>query len=41
MLAPLAELNPRLRDPVTGKTVAGMLAGLNGQAAHIHGSLEN
>jgi 2-amino-4-hydroxy-6-hydroxymethyldihydropteridine diphosphokinase len=41
VLAPLAELNPRLRDPVTGKTVAGMLAGLSGQAAHIHGSLED
>ncbi len=31
-LAPLAELNPELRDPVTRKTVAEMLAGLRGQA---------
>jgi 2-amino-4-hydroxy-6-hydroxymethyldihydropteridine diphosphokinase len=31
-LAPLAELNPDLRDPVTHKTVAEMLAGLKGQA---------
>ena len=30
-LAPLAELNPALRDPVTRRTVAEMLAGLNGQ----------
>jgi 2-amino-4-hydroxy-6-hydroxymethyldihydropteridine diphosphokinase len=32
-LAPLAELNPGLRDPVTGKTVAEMLADLPGQLA--------
>ena len=32
VLAPLAELNPELRDPVTRKTVAEMLAGLKGQA---------
>jgi 2-amino-4-hydroxy-6-hydroxymethyldihydropteridine diphosphokinase len=31
-LAPLAELNPDLRDPVTRKTAAEMLAGLRGQA---------
>ena len=31
-LAPLAELNPELRDPVTRKTVGEMLAGLRGQA---------
>jgi 2-amino-4-hydroxy-6-hydroxymethyldihydropteridine diphosphokinase len=31
-LAPLAELNPDLRDPVTHKTVAEMLAALKGQA---------
>ena len=30
-LAPLAELNPDLRDPVTRKTVAEMLAELRGQ----------
>lgn len=30
-LAPLAELNPELRDPVTHKTVAEMLAGMRGQ----------
>jgi 2-amino-4-hydroxy-6-hydroxymethyldihydropteridine diphosphokinase len=30
-LAPLAELNPGLRDPVTRKTVAQMLAALDGQ----------
>jgi 2-amino-4-hydroxy-6-hydroxymethyldihydropteridine diphosphokinase len=30
-LAPLAELNPELRDPVTHKTVTEMLAGLRGQ----------
>jgi 2-amino-4-hydroxy-6-hydroxymethyldihydropteridine diphosphokinase len=32
-LAPLAELNPALRDPVTGKTVTEMLADLPGQLA--------
>lgn len=31
-LAPLAELNPGLRDPVTGQTMAEMLAGLSGQS---------
>ena len=31
-LAPLAELNPDLRDPVTRKTMAAMLAELKGQA---------
>jgi 2-amino-4-hydroxy-6-hydroxymethyldihydropteridine diphosphokinase len=30
-LAPLAELNPELRDPVTGQTMAEMLAALAGQ----------
>lgn len=33
VLAPLAELNPGLRDPVSGKTVGAMLAGLQGQTA--------
>jgi 2-amino-4-hydroxy-6-hydroxymethyldihydropteridine diphosphokinase len=32
-LAPLVELNPDLRDPVTGKTVSEMLASLTGQVA--------
>lgn len=32
VLAPLAELNPELRDPVTGKTVGALLAGLDGQS---------
>ncbi len=32
-LSPLAELNPGLRDPVTRKTVAEMLADLPGQVA--------
>ncbi len=32
-LAPLAELNPQLRDPTTGKTVTDMLADLPGQVA--------
>jgi 2-amino-4-hydroxy-6-hydroxymethyldihydropteridine diphosphokinase len=31
-LAPLAELNPGLRDPVTGRTMSEMLAGLSGQS---------
>jgi 2-amino-4-hydroxy-6-hydroxymethyldihydropteridine diphosphokinase len=31
VLAPLAELNAELRDPVSGKTVGAMLAGLRGQ----------
>ena len=31
VLAPLAELNPALRDPVTGKTMAELLAALRGQ----------
>jgi 2-amino-4-hydroxy-6-hydroxymethyldihydropteridine diphosphokinase len=31
-LAPLAELRPDLRDPVTGKTMSELLAGLRGQA---------
>lgn len=30
-LAPLAELNPLLRDPITGRTVTDMLADLPGQ----------
>jgi 2-amino-4-hydroxy-6-hydroxymethyldihydropteridine diphosphokinase len=34
-LAPLAELNPALRDPVTRRTVAEMLAGLKGQGIRI------
>jgi 2-amino-4-hydroxy-6-hydroxymethyldihydropteridine diphosphokinase len=32
-LAPLAELNPELRDPTTGRTVADMLADLPDQVA--------
>lgn len=32
-LAPLAELNPGLRDPVTGQTMAEMLSALTGQTA--------
>jgi 2-amino-4-hydroxy-6-hydroxymethyldihydropteridine diphosphokinase len=32
-LAPLVELKPDLRDPVTGKTVADLLRALSGQAA--------
>ena len=32
-LAPLAELNPGLRDPATGETMAEMLAALTGQTA--------
>jgi 2-amino-4-hydroxy-6-hydroxymethyldihydropteridine diphosphokinase len=31
-LAPLAELNPDLTDPVTGRTMGEMLAGLSGQS---------
>ena len=31
-LAPLAELNPELRDPVTRRTMAEMLATLKDQA---------
>jgi len=34
-LAPLAELNPALRDPVTHKTMAEMLAGLKGQSIRL------
>ena len=30
-LAPLAELSPELRDPVSGRTVTELLAALNGQ----------
>jgi 2-amino-4-hydroxy-6-hydroxymethyldihydropteridine diphosphokinase len=36
-LAPLAELNPHLRDPVTKKTMADLLAGLPGQVARKRG----
>ena len=32
-LAPLAELNSEMRDPVTGRTMAEMLGDLTGQAA--------
>ncbi|HWE52966.1 MAG TPA: 2-amino-4-hydroxy-6-hydroxymethyldihydropteridine diphosphokinase [Bryobacteraceae bacterium] len=32
VLAPLAELNPELRDPATGKPVTTLLAGLQGQS---------
>jgi 2-amino-4-hydroxy-6-hydroxymethyldihydropteridine diphosphokinase len=34
VLAPLADLEPDLRDPVTRKTVRELLADLSGQAAH-------
>lgn len=34
-LAPLAELNPSMRDPVTGKTMAELLAALEGQIARV------
>jgi 2-amino-4-hydroxy-6-hydroxymethyldihydropteridine diphosphokinase len=33
VLAPLAELNPSLRDPVTGRTVTELLEGVRGQTA--------
>jgi 2-amino-4-hydroxy-6-hydroxymethyldihydropteridine diphosphokinase len=36
-LAPLAELNPGLRDPVTGRTMSEMLATLTGQTARKRG----
>ncbi len=36
-LAPLAELNPGLRDPVTHQTMAQVLAGLTGQTARKRG----
>ena len=32
VLEPLAELNPELRDPVTGQSVGAMLDGVRGQA---------
>ena len=35
-LAPLAELNPSLRDPVTGQTMADMLGALTGQGIRRH-----
>lgn len=33
-LAPLAELNPSMRDPVTGQTMAELLTALTGQVAN-------
>jgi 2-amino-4-hydroxy-6-hydroxymethyldihydropteridine diphosphokinase len=36
-LAPLAELSPGLRDPVTGETMAELLAALTGQTARKRG----
>jgi 2-amino-4-hydroxy-6-hydroxymethyldihydropteridine diphosphokinase len=44
VLAPLAELNPKLRDPLSGRTVAEMLDGMRGsesegQAVRKRGSL--
>jgi 2-amino-4-hydroxy-6-hydroxymethyldihydropteridine diphosphokinase len=36
-LAPLAELNPGLRDPITGQTMSELLAALTGQAARKRG----
>ena len=35
VLAPLAELNPKLRDPLTGRTAAEMLHALPGQTVRI------
>lgn len=39
VLAPLAELNPSLLDPVTGRTVSAMLADLSGQTVRPAGTL--
>jgi 2-amino-4-hydroxy-6-hydroxymethyldihydropteridine diphosphokinase len=39
VLAPLAELDAKLRDPVTGRTVTEMLNALQGQAVQTRGRL--
>jgi 2-amino-4-hydroxy-6-hydroxymethyldihydropteridine diphosphokinase len=39
VLAPLAELDPKLRDPLTGHTVTEMLNALQGQAVQRRGRL--
>ncbi|MDQ1469343.1 MAG: 2-amino-4-hydroxy-6-hydroxymethyldihydropteridine diphosphokinase [Bryobacterales bacterium] len=39
VLAPLAELDPKLRDPLTGRTVTEMLNALQGQAVQRRGRL--
>jgi 7,8-dihydro-6-hydroxymethylpterin-pyrophosphokinase len=39
VLAPLAELNPTLRDPRTGRTVTEMLSSVEGQAIRRKGVL--
>ena len=39
VLAPLAELKPGLRDPVTGRTVSEMLGALEGQSVRSAGVL--
>jgi 2-amino-4-hydroxy-6-hydroxymethyldihydropteridine diphosphokinase len=38
-LAPLAELSPSLRDPITKKTMVELLARVDGQTARVAGSL--
>ncbi|HVW86860.1 MAG TPA: 2-amino-4-hydroxy-6-hydroxymethyldihydropteridine diphosphokinase, partial [Bryobacteraceae bacterium] len=38
VLEPLAELNPGLRDPVTGRTMAELLAQVSGQKLHVAGT---
>jgi 2-amino-4-hydroxy-6-hydroxymethyldihydropteridine diphosphokinase len=38
VLEPLAELNCGLRDPVTGRTVAELLAQVSGQKLHVAGT---
>jgi 2-amino-4-hydroxy-6-hydroxymethyldihydropteridine diphosphokinase len=39
VLAPLAELKPGLRDPVTGRTITEMLGALEGQSVRNAGTL--
>jgi 2-amino-4-hydroxy-6-hydroxymethyldihydropteridine diphosphokinase len=39
VLAPLAELNPKLRDPVTHRTVTDLLAGVGDQSVRAAGEL--
>lgn len=39
VLAPLAELNPSLRDPLTGRSVSEMLGALEGQTVRPGGTL--
>ena len=40
-LAPLAELNPKLKDPTTGASIAEMLAAITGQDAQIRVSKDD